>query len=246
MKRAIVFAAALAGVSTHALGVDLTIPSMLAGGYSADGTFANSPAFQNYRVGHSPVTTVAERRNFFNFDLTAYAPMAPGTIIGGSLKLYVPHFAPGITIDPGDGYISPDPFEVYRVTSTPFTALDLADPTNTAAEALAIYGTLGTGSLVGEVAVSAADMGTYLDIPLTAPALIAINSMMGMAVVPMGGRLTSLSFIPPDELVFGFTDSVAPHMAGKEPKLVLTMVPGPGVGVVLAGAGLFAARRRRS
>lgn len=223
---------------------DISIPLSLTGGYSADGTYANTLAAQNYRVGHSPVTTVAERRNFFLFDLTGFTPMPPGSVIAGSLKLYVPHFAPGMTIDPGDGYISPDPFEVYRVTTTPFSAADLADTTNSVAEAMAIWGTLGTGSIAGEVAISPGDLGTMLDIPLTPSALMAINAMLGSAVLPLGGRLTSLSFIPPDELAFGFTDLVAPHMMGLEPKLVLTIVPGPGaMGVV--GIGLVWAGQRR-
>lgn len=224
---------------------DLVITSSLTGGYSADGTYANSPAFQNYRVGHSPPSTVAERRNFFLFDLTTLPSMPPGTIVGGSLKLYLPHHAPGVTIDPGDGYISPDPFEVYRLTSTTFTATEIAAPAHTPAEATAIWGSLGTGTVAGEVAVSAADMGTFLDIPLTPGTLTALNSLMGSAVVPFGGRLTSLSFIPPDELVFGFTDLVGPHMSGKEPKLVLTLVPAPGAAAVIVPGACLARRRRR-
>src|SRR5262245_52198631 len=96
---------------------DLTVPSALTGGYRADGTYSNSPAFQNYRVGHSPVTTIPERRNFLNFDLTGYPALPPGSVTGGSLNLYIPHHGPG-SLDPGEGYISPDPFEVYHVTST--------------------------------------------------------------------------------------------------------------------------------
>jgi len=232
-------------LAVPALASDLIIKSTLTGGYSADGTFANSPAFQNYRVGHSPVTTVAERRNFFNFDLAVYPPLTPGSIIAGSLNLYVPFFAPGITIDPGDGYISPDPFEVYHVTSTPFSPAELADPSNTPAIASAIFATLGTGAIVGDIAVSPADKGTFLSVPLTPGALMAINAAMGSTSISMGGRLTSLSFIPPDELVFGFTDLIAPHMEHKEPFLSLIVVPAPASLCPLAPTLLLALRRRR-
>jgi hypothetical protein len=97
---------------------------------------------------------------------------------------------------------------------------------------------------MGEVAVSPADMGTFVEIPLSGPALGAINAMMGSGKLACGGRIASLSFIPPDELLFGFTDLVGPHMMDKTPYLSLTVVPGPGVGMVMA-AGLVAGRGRR-
>jgi hypothetical protein len=244
MTRCLMIVAVVA-VASPASADEITVKSYLTGGFSADGTYANSPAFQNYRVGHSPVTTVAERRNFFLFDLTTLPPMPPGAILGGSLKLYVPHFAPGVTIDPGDGYISPDPFEIYRLSATPFTPDEIAAPVHTPASALAIYATLGMAPLAGEVAVSPADLGTFLDIPLTPGAIFAINSGMGSMKIALGGRLTTLSFIPPDELVFGFTDLIGPHMKGKEPKLVLTIIPAPGAAGVLGWAGVVACRRRR-
>lgn len=231
--------------SPIALGDELVIDAYLTGGYQASGAFANSPAFQNYRVGHSPITTDPERRNFFLFDLSAYPALPPGTITAASLKLYVPFFAPGVTIDPGDGYISPDPFEVYRLSATPFAADEIADPTNSVGEALAIYSTLGTGPLAGEVAISPADKGTFADIPLTPGAVMAINTFMGSGKIAMGGRVTTLSFIPPDELLFGFTDLIGPHMSGKTPHLSLTVVPGPSGAALLAGASLVVVRRRR-
>lgn len=237
---------ALATASTHASADLIAIDTYLTGGYSSDGSYGNSIPGQNYRVGHSPVTTVAERRNFFLFDLTPFAPKPPGSVIGGFLKVYVPKFAPGITIDPGDGYISEDPFEDYVLTSTPFTADEIADPTNTVAEALAIYASLGTGSMVGAHSFHPGDKGMEIMIPLSPPALAAINSLLGTGKVAMGGRLTSLDFLHPDELVFGFTDLIAPHMEHKTPSLVLDIVPAPGPFVVFGFAAIGAGRRRRT
>lgn len=222
----------------------LEIDTYLTGGYSADGTYGNSVPGQNYRVGHSPVTTVAERRNFFLFDLSPYAPVPPGTVVGGYLKVYVPKFAPGITLDPGDGYISPDPIEDYVLTATPFTADEIADPTNSVSEALAIYATLGTGPVAGSHTFHPGDKGMDILIPLTPPALAAINAFMGSGKIAMGGRLTTLDFLHPDELVFGFTDLIAPHMEFKTPSLVLEVIPAPGAAVAL-GLGIFTAPRRR-
>lgn len=234
-----------AGLARPAHADVVVVKTYLTGGYHASGAFTNSYPGQNYRVGHSPITTDPERRNFFLFDFTTLPALPPGAITAGSLKLYVPFFAPGITIDPGDGYISPDPFEVYRVTTTPYTVDEMADPTHSAAAATAIFATLGTGLLMGEVAVSPADKGTFLDIPLTPAAVTGINAMMGSGKLAVGGRITSLSFIPPDELLFGFTDMAAPHMEGKEPYLSLTVVPAP-AGACLFGTCFMLARRRRA
>ncbi|MCC6427856.1 MAG: hypothetical protein IT435_13680 [Phycisphaerales bacterium] len=133
------------------------LPYDYAGGFHGDRAYANGKP-GNYRVGHSPVTTMPDRRNFFTFDLTEYDPIPPGMITSATLKLYVPKSAPDMGyLDPGDGYISPDPFEIYRVTSTTFSADEITDPTLTTAEALAIYATLGTGPVAGEVASSPAD-----------------------------------------------------------------------------------------
>ncbi len=245
MRRSLVIALCAAS-ALAANGDVLEIDTYLTGGYSADGTYGNSVPGQNYRVGHSPVTTVAERRNFFLFDLTAYAPLPPGAIVGGALKVYVPKFAPGITLDPGDGYISPDPFEDYVLTATPFTPDEIADPTNSVADALAIYATLGTGPIAGSHSFHPGDKGMDILIPLSAPALAAINAFMGSEKLAIGGRLTTLDFLHPDELVFGFTDMSAPHMMGKEPTLILEIIPAPGASIAITGGALLASRRRRS
>ncbi len=244
--RASLFIVLCAASALTATGDVLEIDTYLTGGYSADGAYGNSVPGQNYRVGHSPVTTVAERRNFFLFDLTAYAPLPPGAIVGGYLKVYVPKFAPGITLDPGDGYISPDPFEDYVLTATPFTPDEIADPTNSVADALAIYATLGTGPIAGSHSFHPGDKGMDILIPLSAPALAAINAFMGSGKIAMGGRLTSLDFLHPDELVFGFTDLIAPHMEDKTPSLVLEVIPAPASVALLGVLALGAPRRRRS
>jgi hypothetical protein len=229
-------------VVSTASGEVLSIPSSLCGTYNAAGGYGNSLGHQNYRVGLSPITTTPETRNFFNFDLTGYAALPPGSIASAAVKLYMPKFAPPDLLDPGDGYISPDSTELYRLTATPYSAADLAAP-HSPAEASAIWATLGTGPLAGEILTHPGDKGMTLTIPLTPGAIGAIEGIMGSGYVSMGGRIVSFAGTHVDELLFGFTDIPSPHMFGKEPELEITLVPEP-AGALLALAGLIARRRR--
>lgn len=221
----------------------ITVPLDLCGGYNSAGGFSNSPAFQNYRVGLSPITTTPERRNFFTFDLGGYAPLPPGSVTAASVKVYMPKFAPPLLLDPGDGYISPDESELFRLTATPYSAAALASPSHTAPEAAAIWATLGTGPLAGEVLLTPMDKGTIISIPLVPAAVGAINGLLGTGKVSFGGRIVTFAGTHVDELLFGFTDMPTPHMVGKEPVLELTIIPAPGAAGLLA-LGLFARRRR--
>ncbi len=60
-----------------------------------------------YPAGDYSPTTYTEVRNFFVFDLSGVT----GPALGATLELYNPSNPP----DPGDGYISPDPFETYEL-----------------------------------------------------------------------------------------------------------------------------------
>ncbi|MGH7243846.1 MAG: hypothetical protein ACREJD_10550 [Phycisphaerales bacterium] len=224
----------------------LVIPCALTGTYNAAGGYSNTPGFQNYRVGLSPITTTPEHRNFLNFDLTPYAPMPLGSIASAKVKIYLPKFAPPDLLDPGPGYVSPDMSEHYVLTSTPFSTAALA-ASHTAAEASAIFATLGTGIPVGDIVVTPMDMGSMLEVDVSPIALGFINSMLGTGTVAFGGRIESFDGTHIDELLFAFTDLWKPHMLGKEPVLEITFVPGPGVlsaGVLLGG--ILTCRRRRA
>ncbi|MEK6701443.1 MAG: hypothetical protein AABZ53_04210 [Planctomycetota bacterium] len=227
--------------TAHATGI--FVAATQSGNYAADGIGnINSLGFQNYFVGYSSPSAIAERRNFFIFSTAAFEAE---TILSGELILYVPKFAPGVTTDPGDGYFSPDASETYMLTSTSFTAAEVGDHTNSIAESMAIWASLGMGGLAGAIEIHPSDKGTYIHIPLTAAAIAGLNGA-GPAPVVMGGRLTSLDPTRPmvlDELVFSFTD-----MPGSgtfiPPTLHLEIVPAPASGFVLM-AGVVAGRRRR-
>lgn len=232
-------------LSSTARGDLFSVPSSLCGTYNAAGGYGNSLAHQNYRVGLSPITTTPETRNFFTFDLSPMAALPPGSVTGAAVKLYMPHFAPPFLLDPGDGYISPDPFEHYVLSSTPFSSAALAAPIHSPAEAMSIWATLGTGPVAGDIVTTPEDKGTILTIPLTPPAVAAINATIGHGSISFGGRIESFAGTFVDELLFGFTDIPSPHMVGKEPKLEFTVVPEPGTAVLMISAVLMVIRRRR-
>jgi hypothetical protein len=70
------------------------------GFYSSGGD--HSSGLTNYLAGDTASAGVAEKRNFFVFDLSGVT----GPVLGATLELYNPSNPP----DSGDGYISPDPF----------------------------------------------------------------------------------------------------------------------------------------
>ncbi|MBL8764781.1 MAG: hypothetical protein JNM07_10980 [Phycisphaerae bacterium] len=224
----------------------ISIAAEQAGNYASDGIGnINTLAFQNYFVGYSTPSAIAERRNFFHFHT---GPLGSVTVVSGELVVYVPKFAPGATTDPGDGYISPDPSEVYRISGTMVPASEVTDATNSPAESMAIWDTLGTGLFFGAIEVFPSSKGTYLHIPLSAAAIGILDT--GPTDFVIGGKLDSLDRSRPmvlDELLFSFTD-VPGSGVFEPPTLKLTIVPGPGsLVLVLAGAaGVMAARRRAS
>lgn len=219
------------------------IESYLTGTVGADGSVSNSPGFQNHYVGNTFVgsTPTPERRNFFLFDVG----VIPEAVISAKLKIYVPKFPP----DGGFGYISPDPTEDYLVTSTPFSAEDIATPGIPPGVGIAMFGTFGTGMPYGLTTASVDSMGTDLIIDLDPSAIGAINiARMGTGKFVATGRLTTLGGHPPltDQLLFAFTDptgALAPETPF--PRLEYTTVPEPATLAVLALGALAVARRRR-
>jgi hypothetical protein len=244
MKRFVTLVLFCFAAATDAAAAEISVPSALTGTYNKAGGYSNSAAHQNYRVGLSPITTTPEHRNFFIFDLTSYPPVPPGDVTGVALKLYLPKAGVGVPPDPGMGYISPDPTEIYTVTATA-PPVTLEDPIHSMGEAIMIFDSLGTGPLAGEIEVSAADNGTFVTIPLVPGVAAAVNGLLGSGRISMGGRIKTFDGTHIDELLFAFTDLELPHMVGKSPMLVITTVPEPGVAVLLLAMSCAAVCSRR-
>lgn len=227
-------------LTTGLASADITsISSSLVGGFDAGGGYGNTLASQNYFTGTTATGPTADRRTFFIFSLP---PMLPGPVTSASFIIRNP-FLPSPGGGGTPGYFSDDPFETFRVSDTPFPAGVIAAP-HTVPEALAIWATLGSGTLYGEIDVTAATTGTDLEISLSAAAIFYINSHLGSAMV-LGGQVSTLDGTSPDELIFAYSDIPSPHIV--EPRLSLTFVPAPGASTLLSAAlVLFAARRRRT
>jgi hypothetical protein len=197
----------------------------------------------NYNVGYytAPGFAPNQRRNFFLFNLADI----DSPILGARLELFLPP----------TGYISPDPSELYRITSSaapPSVFLDafLGDPAVTPAMLAAMYASLGTGTLFGEVNIHHSDAGHTIAIEFTPAGILALNMSLGDLFVT-GGRLVDITpdspGIPPSELVFAHTDVGAGPVP--MPKLVLvTAVPEPGAGllVLLATVAIFSRRNKQT
>jgi hypothetical protein len=180
----------------------------------------------NYLAGEF---SAAELRNFIVFDLTAVV----NDIVSASLLLYNPDNAlPALR-----GYVSPDPTETYQLydVSTPIATLSLS---NVGATGIAIFDDLGSGTVLGQQTVSAADNGAVVSIVLNADGIAALNAARG-GQFAIGGALTTLGS-PGDEFVFGFAELIDnPEVK----QLQLTSVPEPATVALLGLAATFAMRR---
>jgi hypothetical protein len=182
----------------------------------------------NYIVGDVAGT---ERHNFVVFDLTSVTD----DIIAASIQLYNPDNAlPALR-----GYVSPDASEtlaLYDVT----TDIDTLRLSQVGAPGIAIFGDLGSGTLLGNQAVSAADNGTTISIALNADGLAALNAARG-GFFAVGGALITLGSFG-DEYVFGFSQAIDnPEVR----RLSFRTVPEP-TAAALLGVGLAFALRRRT
>lgn len=217
-----------------------TISSSLVGGYNAAGGYSNTLASQNYFTGSTATGPQPDRRSFYIFSLPA---MLPGPVVSASFIIRNPWlpFPDGPTGTPG--YFSDDAFETFRLSDTPFPAAAITAP-HTVPEALAIWSTLGSGTLYGSADVTPAP-GPLSDITITlSPAAIAyINGHLGGFFV-MGGQVATLDGTSPDELIFGYSDMPSPHMT--EPRLSLTFIPEPGTAALLLCAAGIRLRGRRA
>lgn len=229
-----------AALAAPAIADVTTISSSLVGGYNAAGGYDNTFAFQNYFTGSTATGPQPDRRSFYIFSLPA---VLPGPVVSASFIIRNPWlpFPGGSTGTPG--YFSDDPFETFRLSDTPFSAAAITSP-HTVPEALAIWATLGSGTLYGTADVTPAP-GPLADITITLSpaALTYINGHLGGFFV-IGGQVATLDGTSPDELIFGYSDIPSPHMI--EPRLSLTFTPTPGPAAMLLCAASAAMRRRRA
>ena len=107
---------------------------------------------------------------------------------------------------------------------------------------MTIFNDLGSGTLLGERIVSAADNGSTISIALNSDGLAALNAARG-GLLAIGGALTSLG-LSDDEYVFGFSESLGnPELRALQFRTAVA--PEPAM-FSLLGLGLLVAVRRRA
>lgn len=222
-----------AAVHTAPVSADtLIVPVTQLGGFLGDGSFANDEDFQNYYVGYSTLTSRAERRSFFVFDVPVFAP-GMGELVGIDFAIRLPTgglvFGKQLdTADPPMPYS--DTEETFALSLTPFTA-DLVTSPLDSATAATVFDALGSADL-GSVTISSDEMlpfeppppGFY---PLETAEVIVPFSPAGMGLfvgsvapgtpVVLGGVMTSWTandelepgsggLVEKSELMFGLSD----------------------------------------
>lgn len=148
------------------------------GWYTASGL--HDPLNTNYFVGIARNDTGGGNefvRNWFLFDVPA---TAAGPYSAAELLVELPDTSAGIY----GGFFSGLPGELYGLFDVTTNFTDLVAGLG----GVAAYGDLGNGVSFGQLAVSEADEGTVLTIPLNAAALVSINAAAGQAWA-VGGSL---------------------------------------------------------
>jgi hypothetical protein len=201
----------------------VVIPHTDRGQYSDTGF--HNPGNPNYLVGGEAFSGPALHNNFFIFDLSGVTqPIASAT-----LALSVPGSSAG------PGYNSPDPSENYELHDVTTSIATLLAGTG----GVAAYNDLGSGVIYGSRTMTAADMGTLVEIALTPAAIAALDSATGL--IGIGGSLTSLDGIANSEFTFGSSGAITDTT-----ELRLTFVPEPSA-LSLLGIGaisLLGTRRK--
>ena len=206
------------------------------------GWFANTGLHNGYEsaLNNHYTGEIFDRvhRSFFKFDLTGLIdPVGSATFRAINSMFFDStdgDHSGGTLVN---GYKSPDPTETLALFEPTVPVANLTGNYPDPADAIAIYNGLGNGTELGSVSVSDADNQQYIEIELNAAGIEAINNAFG-STIAFGAALTTLSSSS-NQWVFGFSD-------GTNVELVLTPVPEPTTGILLALglAGLAGGRSR--
>jgi large repetitive protein len=188
----------------------ILIPHTDRGWYSDTGF--HNPGNPNYVVGD---TSFNISRNFFVFDLASVVQ----PIASAKLALFVP------SESSGPGYASADPSENYELHDVITSIATLVAGTG----GVAAHTDLGSGVVFGSRTMTAADMGTVVEITLNPAAIAALDSATGL--IGIGGSLTTLDGVANSEFTFGSSGSGTDIT-----ELRLSLVPEPSA-VLLLGIG---------
>lgn len=232
---------------------------------------AATPATFNYSVGtiddgppFGPPGLPPDvlRKNYFTYDL---AGITPGTITGGTLKLFVP---PGGYAGPASityklyGSMVPGPAGMAALSAdlksvySPSIGSELAS-------ALSLFAKIGDTKAAaipefGSITLTSASEGTIIAIPLSPSGVTYLNLFAGGDVV-LGGELAGLITPgPPDDppiFLFGFSSPVIPGVVSWDmssvsptptPVLEIDIVPEPGSMSLVFTSLVWMIRRKRS
>ena len=130
-------------------------------------------------------------------------------------------------------YLSDDPTETYTNYDVSTPIASLIDGTG----GVGAWDDLGSGTVYGDVVVSAADNGTFISIFLNAAAIADANAAAG-GLFAIGGAVTTLG--GDTEIIFGLSGG-----GNASDTQLIVKVPEPGTLTVLAAMGLGVRRRRR-
>jgi len=117
---------------------EIVLEAVDRGNYSWEGY--HSSGNTSYLAGDLAASGFVEYRNFFVFDLSS----VEGPILGATLELYNPSDPP----DAGNGYRSPDPFEVYSLWEI---VSDIGTLTAGGTDLVGIFDDLGGGMGFGTI-----------------------------------------------------------------------------------------------
>ena len=191
----------------------------------------HDPVNANYFAGWEPDFTGNLHRNFMVFDTSGITE----TATSATVRMY----NPSVDFDAGDGYVSPDPSEIYRLYSVA-TDVNLLVNGNGGVGA---FDDLGEGTEYGEVVMTAADNGTFVEIELNQAALARINDPNdGPDLFVLGGAIATLQRpLDQPEWVFGFSTG-SPGTVTLE--VTTATIPEPSAFVVLMLPMLICGSRR--